>query len=49
MKCEEYVADHCMLAIKYEKYAEVRDCKKCCLYCKTKCENICDVVKTGGR
>jgi len=49
MKCEEYVADHCTKKIKYKKYAEVIGCDRCCLDCKNKCENICDVVKTGGR
>jgi len=49
MKCEEYVAGYCTKKIKYKKYAEVIGCDRCCLDCKNKCENICGVVKTGGR
>ena len=47
MKCSEEVSKMCMQAIKYKKYAEVRDCEKCCLYCKSKCDHACDKALEG--
>lgn len=49
MKCEEEVARYCRKAIKYKKYAEVRDCEKCCLYCKSKCDYVCDKALEGEK
>lgn len=42
MKCKDEVSKMCMKAIKYKKYAEVRDCEKCCLFCEGKCDQVCD-------
>lgn len=42
MKCPEEISKMCLNAIKYKKYAEVRQCEKCCLYCKNKCDEVCD-------
>jgi len=44
-KCEQEVAGHCYLAIKYKKYAEVRQCEKCCLYCQNRCDEVCENAK----
>lgn len=41
-KCEQEIAGHCYMAITYKKYAEVRDCEKCCLKCEEPCGNMCD-------
>ena len=49
MKCEEYIAGLCRKAITYKKYAEVRDCNKCCLDCKDKCDNVCSNSKAGDK
>ena len=42
MKCEEKAAGHCMMAIKYKKYAEYRRCNKCCVGCMELCGNVCE-------
>ena len=47
MKCSEEVAKLCIKAIKYKKYAKVRDCEKCCFYCSSKCDNVCEKVLEG--
>ncbi|GFN35349.1 hypothetical protein TXYLGN1_11360 [Tepidimicrobium xylanilyticum] len=49
MKCSEEVSKMCMQAIKYKKYAEIRDCEKCCLYCKSKCDHACDKALEGEK
>lgn len=49
MKCEQEASKHCMQAIKYKKYAEIRDCEKCCLYCIKLCDNVCDKALEGDR
>lgn len=46
MKCEEYVSGYCRQAVMYKKYAEVRDCEKCCVYCNDPCSNICQKALT---
>lgn len=45
MKCPEEVSKMCMQAIKYKKYAEIRQCEKCCLYCQNKCDEVCEKAK----
>ena len=49
MKCEEEVLKMCMQAIKYKKYAKVRQCEKCCLYCNKKCDEVCEKVLEVGK
>lgn len=49
MKCSEEVSGMCMNAIKYKKYAEVRDCENCCLYCKEKCDHVCEKALEGDK
>lgn len=49
MKCEEYIAGFCRKAIIYKKYAAIRQCNKCCLDCKNKCENVCSSLKEGDK
>ncbi len=45
MKYEEEVSKMCMQAIKYKKYAEARQCEKCCLYCQNRCDEVCEKAK----
>lgn len=40
-RCENKIDKYCENAIKYEKYAETRRCKKCCIECVEPCNNIC--------
>ena len=42
MKCEDKINIYCRQAISYKKYAEYRECNKCCLDCKEKCDQICE-------
>lgn len=49
MKCQDEVAKMYMKAIKYKKYAEVRDCEKCCLFCEGKCDQVCDKALEGEK
>ncbi len=46
MRCEEKISQYCRQAITYKKYAQYRDCNKCCLECLEPCGNICDTALT---
>lgn len=45
MKCDRNISKMCLNAIQYKKYAEVRQCEKCCLYCKNRCHEVCEKAK----
>lgn len=47
MKCDRDISKMCLNAIQYKKYAEVRQCEKCCLYCKNKCDEECERALEG--